>query len=209
MNIKLQHTSLLIFAIFLVSILASCGYKSQDTIDKENRLDSLANTKSSLAFHSLVLGEKFNKRSLKELELKIEDPIYNSDSVSYTLKRANFDGKWDILDKVEIYTTNEDIIYKIKFSKSKNEDLSNIYFEKYDKNLAKIKEGTNDTYWTWDWKNQNLQIKLHNFQPERNEIIITYVDKDAQHIHNQEVNTERLKKEQNKKEDMINTKNNI
>lgn len=212
---KIQIIGILVLSICALSLLTSCDMSSSTNDEHKNKLDSLANTKASLSFHTLILGEKFNKKSVKEMGLKIVDSSYKSDSISYELERADIESdKWEITDRVLVYTTKKDTIYQIKiikhptFMKADN-DLADVYFDKYDKNLATKDKWPNDTYWTWNWENQSIKLKVHNFEPEKNEIEILYLDKEAQKIHNRETQQEKLIEEQNQKELREQTKSNI
>lgn len=197
------------------SIFSSCDVSSATNNEHKNKLDSLANTKAALSFHSLVLGEKFNKKAVKEMGLKIDDSSYKSDSISYELECASIDSKkWNYSDRVLVYTTNEDTIYQIIVIKrptlmNADNDLADIYFEKYDKSLATKDKSTNYTYWTWNWKNQSITMKVRNYEAEMTTIEITYLDKNAQKIHNVEVSKDRFKEEQEKKKAREQTINNI
>lgn len=211
---KFQVICILVLSSF--SLFSSCDVSSSTTDEHKNRLDSLANTKTSLSFHSLVLGEKFNKKAVNEMGLKVDNSSYKSDSISYELERASIDSEdyWNVSDRVLVYTTKDNTIYQIKilkthsFMKADN-DIADIYFEKYDKSLATRDKRPNYTYWTWNWENQSITMKVRNYEPERNDIEIVYLDKVIQKVHNEEVSKEKSKEEQNKKEKREQTKNYI
>lgn len=185
----------------MIDLLFSHSVNKESSASNQIRIDSLRNVAANLSFDGFVLGNKFNKNNLKSRNLKIED---NSlDSANYSLRHDDLlynDEDFTAKQNISVYTTNNDIIYKIVVEMPKNDLYIEAFFEKYDINLAiKNTSMPNSTIYRWEWSNQNLSLDINR---NANNLIITYIDEPTNKLHSKE----KLIESDNKIKESVNQK---
>lgn len=190
-----------IFIGLMIDLLFSHSVNKESSASNQIRIDSLRNVAANLSFDGFVLGNKFNKNNLKSRNLKIED---NSlDSANYSLRHDDLlynDEDFTAKQNISVYTTNNDIIYKIVVEMPKNDLYIEAFFEKYDINLAiKNTSMPNSTIYRWEWSNQNLSLDINR---NANNLIITYIDEPTNKLHSKE----KLIESDNKIKESVNQK---